>query len=158
MTLEIGLVLLVIGAASVLLITEKLRVDVVGILVMVAVAWLGLVTPQQAFSGLASNAVVAVIAVMILSSGLDRAGVTVHLTGPILRLAGKSESRLLALVSATVGSLSAFMQNVGAAALFLPALMRLSTFPPSTADADGLRSYSGRNPDNGGLGAAHHPQ
>ena len=126
MTLEIGLVLLVIGAASVLLITEKLRVDVVGILVMVAVAWLGLVTPQQAFSGLASNAVVAVIAVMILSSGLDRAGVTVHLTGPILRLAGKSESRLLALVSATVGSLSAFMQNVGAAALFLPALMRLS--------------------------------
>jgi len=126
MTLEIGLVLLVIGVASVLLITEKLRVDVVGILVMVSVAWLGLVTPQQAFSGLASNAVVAVIAVMILSSGLDRAGVTVHLTGPILKLAGKSESRLLALVSATVGGLSAFMQNVGAAALFLPALMRLS--------------------------------
>ena len=126
MTLEIGLVLMVIGVASVLLITERLRVDVVGILVMVSVAWLQLVTPQQAFSGLASNAVVAVIAVMILSSGLDKAGVTVHLTGPILRLAGKSESRLLALVSATVGGLSAFMQNVGAAALFLPALMRLS--------------------------------
>lgn len=126
MTLEIGLVLLVIGVASVLLITEKLRVDVVGILVMISVAWLQLVTPQQAFSGLASNAVVAVIAVMILSSGLDKAGVTVHLTGPILRLAGKSETRLLALVSATVGGLSAFMQNVGAAALFLPALTRLS--------------------------------
>ena len=126
MTADIALTLSVIAAASILLITEKLRVDVVGILVMVSVAWLGLVTPQQAFSGLASNAVVAVIAVMILSSGLDRAGVTAHLTGPILKLAGRSESRLLALVSGTVGSLSAFMQNVGAAALFLPALMRLS--------------------------------
>jgi len=126
MTVDIALTLSVIVAASILLITEKLRVDVVGILVMVAVAWLGLVSAQEAFSGLASNAVVAVIAVMVLSRGLDRAGVTRHLTGPIMRLAGTSQTRLVALVSSTVGVLSAFMQNVGAAALFLPALSRLS--------------------------------
>jgi di/tricarboxylate transporter len=125
MTYEIALVLALIGVASLLLITEKLRVDVVAILVMLAAAWLGLVTPAQAFSGLASNAVVAVMAVMMLSYGLDRSGVTQHLTRPILRLAGHSESRIIVLMSATVGALSAFMQNVGAAALFLPALLRL---------------------------------
>jgi len=126
MTTEIGLVLAVILVVSVLLATEKLRVDVVAMLAMVGVAWLGFVTPAQAFSGLSSNAVVAVIAVMILSRGLDHSGVTRYLTGPILKLAGPREARLIALVSATVGTLSGFMQNVGAAALFLPALLRLS--------------------------------
>lgn len=125
MTLEIALVLALIVTASALLISEKLRVDVVAILVMLAAAWLRLITPAQAFSGLASNAVVAVLAVMMLGYGLDRSGVTQYLTRPILRLAGHSESRIIILMSATVGALSAFMQNVGAAALFLPALQRL---------------------------------
>jgi len=126
MSLEIALVLSLIAASSFLLVTEKLRADVVAILVMLATAWLGLLTPAEAFSGLASNAVVAVIAVMILSNGLDRSGVTLQLARPILRLAGQSEARTVALLSTAVGALSAFMQNVGAAALFLPALLRLS--------------------------------
>ncbi|MCK5213260.1 MAG: hypothetical protein KAQ74_04990 [Dehalococcoidia bacterium] len=81
MTTEIVLVLAVIMVVSILLTTEKLRVDVVALLVMVGVAWLGLVSPAQAFSGLSSNAVVAVMAVMILSRGLDHSGVTRYLTG-----------------------------------------------------------------------------
>jgi di/tricarboxylate transporter len=126
MTPEIALVLSLMAAASILLVTEKLRADVVAILVMLATAWLGLVTPVEAFSGLASNAVLAVMAVMILSNGLDRSGVTLHLVRPILRLAGQSEARTVVLLSTAVGTLSAFMQNVGAAALFLPSLLRLS--------------------------------
>ena len=126
MTAEILLTLSLVATASVLLISERLRVDVVALLIMLATAWLGLVTPAQALSGLASNAVVAVIAVMMMSYGLDRSGATQHITRPILRLAGRSESRVIVLMSAAVGALSAFMQNVGAAALFLPALLRLS--------------------------------
>jgi di/tricarboxylate transporter len=126
MTAEIALTLSLVAIASALLISERLRVDVVALLIMLATAWLELVTPAQALSGLASNAVVAVIAVMMMSYGLDRSGVTQHITGPILRLAGQSESRIIVLMSATVGALSGFMQNVGAAALFLPALLRLS--------------------------------
>jgi di/tricarboxylate transporter len=44
---------------------------------------------------------------------------------PIVKLAGRSESRLMALISATVGSISGLMQNIGAAALFLPATQRI---------------------------------
>lgn len=126
MTTEVVLVLTLIAAASVLMITERLRIDVVALLVMLATAWLGLLTPAQALSGLASNAVVAVIAVMMLSYGLDSSGLTQHLIRPLLRLAGERESRIVILMSAAVGLLSAFMQNVGAAALFLPALLRLA--------------------------------
>lgn len=126
MTIDIALVLALLAVTSVLLVTERLRIDVVALLVLLAVAWLGFVTPAQAFSGLASNAVVAVIAVMILSYGLDRSGITRLLTTPLLRTAKHSESRLIALMSTAAGVLSGFMQNIGAAALFLPTLVRLS--------------------------------
>lgn len=126
MTPEIMLVLGVLAVTILLFVTELLRVDVVAVLVMLALGWLGLVSPQEVFSGFASNAVISIVAVMILGYGVDRTGVMQRVTRPILRLAGGRESRLTALVSATVGGISAFMQNVGAAALFLPALMRIS--------------------------------
>jgi len=126
MTFEIALALAVSAATVVLFISEWLRVDVIAIAVMLTLAWLKLVTPAQAFSGFAGNAVMSIIAVMILGHGVDRSGVMQHLTGPVVRLAGASERRLTALVSAAVGFISAFMQNIGAAALFLPALLRIA--------------------------------
>ncbi len=126
MTPEIALTLAVLGLAVLLFVTEWLRVDAVAILIMLALPWLGLVTADQAFSGLASNAVVSVIAVLILGYGVDRTGVMAHVVRPILRLAGASPSRLTALVAAAVGGVSSFMQNVGAAALFLPGVLRVS--------------------------------
>ena len=126
MTLEVGLVLLVLAATVALFVSEWLRVDVIAILAMLALAWLRLVTPSQAFSGFASNAVISIIAVMILGHGVDRSGVMQRMTQPIVRLAGQSERRLTGLVSGAVGLLSAFMQNIGAAALFLPALLRIA--------------------------------
>ncbi|UCE19343.1 MAG: anion permease [Gemmatimonadota bacterium] len=126
MTPDIILVLLVLTVTIVLFIFEAFRVDVIAILVMLSLAWLNLVTPAQAFSGLASNAVISIIAVMILGHGVDRSGVMSRVTRPIMRIAGSSERRLIGFVSAVVGCLSAFMQNIGAAALFLPALLRIS--------------------------------
>ncbi len=126
MTQPIALVLAVLGITIVLFVTELLRVDVVAILVMLGLAWLGLVTPAEAFSGLASNAVVAMISVMILGYGIDRSGVMRRVTRPILRVAGSDEKRLTGIVAGAVGLLSGFMQNIGAAALFLPAMLRIS--------------------------------
>jgi len=126
MTAEIGLTLAVLLITIVLFTFEILRVDVIAILIMLSLAWLGLVTPEQAFSGLAGNAVIAVIAVMILGAGINRSGIMNRMIRPVLKLAGSSEKRLVAIVSSSAGLLSAFMQNIGAAALFLPAMMRIS--------------------------------
>jgi len=126
MTPEIALTLAVLLATVLLFIFEVLRVDVIAILVMLALAWLGLVTPAQAFSGLAGNAVVSMIAVMILGAGVDRSGIMNRLVRPVMRMAGPSERKLTAIVSSAAGLISAFMQNIGAAALFLPAVMRIS--------------------------------
>lgn len=126
METEILLVLLVLLATIILFVTEALRVDTIAVLIMLTLAWLGLVSPVAAFSGFASNAVIAMAAVMILGYGIDRTGVMVRLSRKIISVAGTEERRLRVVVSMVVGPVSAFMQNIGAAALFLPAMMRIS--------------------------------
>ncbi len=126
LTTQIMVVMGVLVFAILLFIFEWVRVDVVGIMMMVILPLLGLVTPKQAISGLSSNAVVSIIAVIIIGAGLDKTGVMNILARQIIKLAGKSETRIMALIAATVGLISSFMQNIGAAALFMPAASRIS--------------------------------
>ncbi|MFP4312321.1 MAG: SLC13 family permease, partial [Nitriliruptoraceae bacterium] len=126
LTTEMLLVLAVLLGAIVLFVTEVVRVDVAAILIMVAVGLLGLVPTEAVFAGFASNAVISIIAVMILGAGLDRVGVMQTVAGWLLRIGGSTERRILASTSLAVGGISAFMQNIGAAALFLPVVERIS--------------------------------
>ena len=126
LTLEMITVLVILGGAIVLFVSEVVRIDVAAILIMVIVGLTGLVTAEDLFAGFASNAVISIIAVMILGAGLDRVGVMRRVAAFLLRIGGKTERRISALISATVAGISAFMQNIGAAALFLPVTERLS--------------------------------
>lgn len=126
MTAEILLVFGVLAVTIVLFVSETLRIDLIALLIMVALPWLGLIEPLEALSGLSSNAVVSIIAVMILGHGVDRSGIMTRLTAPALRVAGEKEPRLTAVLSGTVGLVSGFMQNIGAAALFLPGIIRVA--------------------------------
>ena len=125
-TQEIGVTLAVMAVAIILFITNAVRVDVVGIIMVVALPMLKIVEAEEALSGFSSNAVISIIAVIIIGAALDKTGVMNILAKQILRLAGKSETRIIALVSATVAFISSFMQNIGAAALFMPATFRIS--------------------------------
>ncbi|MDH3449309.1 MAG: SLC13 family permease [Gammaproteobacteria bacterium] len=86
----------------------------------------GLVDTQHLFDGFSSNAVISIIAVMIIGAGLDKTGIMSKLAVFILRIGGTTESRIIPIISGTVGIISSFMQNVGAAALFLPVVSRIS--------------------------------
>jgi di/tricarboxylate transporter len=134
MTFDIALVLSILALAVLLFVTERLRVDVVALLVLGSLALTGLVTPAEALSGFSNPAVVTVWAVFILSSGLSRTGVANVVGRQVLRLAGPNELRLLVVIMASAGVLSAFMNNVGVAALLLPVVMdvaRRTGRPPS---------------------------
>ncbi len=124
-TLKMGIVMAVLVMAILMFIFEWVRVDVVGWIMMVILPILGVVTPKEAISGLSSNAVVSIIAVIIIGAGLDKTGCMNVLARKILAIAGKSESRIMTLISATVAFISSFMQNIGAAALFMPAAIRI---------------------------------
>ena len=126
LTTEMILVMVMICVAIFLFIVEWVRVDVVAILMMVSLPLLKLVTPNEAFVGFSSNAVISIIAVIIIGAGLDKTGLINRVVAPVLRIAGNSTSRIVIAISMTVAGISSFMQNIGAAALFLPAIQRVS--------------------------------
>jgi len=86
----------------------------------------GLVDNKHLFDGFSSNAVMSIIAVMIIGAGLDKTGIMSKVAAFILNIGGTTEKRIIPIISATVGFISSFMQNVGAAALFLPVVSRIS--------------------------------
>ena len=133
LTTEMAIVTAIVILAVFLFATETLRVDVVALLVMTLLGLLiylpglnQLLEPELLFAGLSSNAVVSIIAVMILGAGLDKTGVMDQIARAILRYGGRTEPKVIALVSATTALVSAFMQNVGAASLFVPVVARIS--------------------------------
>ena len=126
MTPEIFLVLAVLAATVILFVTGIFRIDVTAIIIMLAVGLLGLVNPLDTFSGFASNAVISIIAVMILGYGIDRTGIMIIIARKITELGESGEKKITAILSTVVGLLSAFMQNIGSVALFLPAVLRIS--------------------------------
>jgi di/tricarboxylate transporter len=134
MTPEIAIVLAILLTAIVMFVTERIRVDIVALMVLVSLALTGLITPTEALSGYANLAVITVWAVLILSAGLARTGVAGLIGRPMLRLAGGSDARLIAMIMLTVGVLSGFMNDIGVAALMLPVVVdiaRRTGRPPS---------------------------
>ena len=126
MTPDMIMTMIILVFVICLFVFEWVRVDVVGIMMMVLLPLIGLISPKEAFVGLSSNAVCSIIAVIIIGAGLDKTGVMNKVAKPILALAGRSEAKIMLLVSGTVGVISSMMQNIGAAALFLPATQRIS--------------------------------
>ena len=158
LTLDMILVMSMIGLAIFLFIVEWVRVDVVAILMMVSLPLLHLVSPKEAFVGLSSNAVVSIIAVIIIGAGLDRTGMINRLVAPVLKIAGKSSSGIITAISVTVAIISSFMQNIGAAALFLPAIsthQQNAEYPPQPlVDAHWFQCHPRRYDYAGGMQSA----
>ncbi len=112
---------------------EVVRVDVAAISIMVLLGltslipgYDGLVPLENLFDGYSSNAVMSIIAVMIIGAGLDRTGIMGQLASKILKMGGRTEGRIILFISGVVGIISSFMQNIGAAALFLPVVNRIA--------------------------------
>ena len=119
-------VLIILIATVVALIFEVVRIDVVALLCMLALGWTGVLTPQETLSGFSSNAVIAMMAVMILGQGIARTGVMDRFSRAVLEKVGTKESSVIGVMSLSVGILSGLIQNIGAAALFLPGILNIS--------------------------------
>lgn len=125
MSLEIITIFLILLSALILFISEKVRADVVALLVTLALIVTNLVTIDEAFQGFASPAVVTVWAVFIISGGLQRSGVADMIAKRLLQLAGESTNRLLIWLMVAAGGMSAFMNNIGAVAILMPAVISI---------------------------------
>jgi di/tricarboxylate transporter len=134
LSFEMAAVLGLLALTVFLFVTEVVRVDVTAIIILVFLGLLSympglenLADPKELFAGFSSNAVISIIAVMIIGAGLDKTGVMSTVTHFILKFGGQTEQRIIPIVSSTVAIISSFMQNVGAAALYLPVVSRISS-------------------------------
>jgi len=116
------LTFLILGAAIGLFLSERLRPDLVALLVVVALGATGVLTSQETFSGFSRSAVITILAIFILATGLERTGVTRQVGNLLVRVAGESERRLVVAVMLAGAFLSLFMNNIAAASVLLPAV------------------------------------
>jgi di/tricarboxylate transporter len=126
MTLAGWITLAIIAGAALLLVTERLRPDLTALLALLALTLTGVVTPDEAFSGFSRSAVITILALFILTHGLERTGVTRWLGHRLIRLAGGSETRLVVVVMLTAAGFSVVMNTIAAAAVLLPTTMVIS--------------------------------
>ena len=138
MSLSQLLLVAIICVPLALVILNRLRMDLaalvmavsLGVLQLLGVGILGLANaPQEAVkavSGLSQPVVVTLLALFIMTRGLDKSGVTRWIAQKLIKLGGHSERRLITLFTATTAFLSLFMNNLAAGALMLPSAMEVA--------------------------------
>ena len=123
---EMVLVLGLVAFTMLMLVLEWIRADMVALLVVVAIGLTGLIPSDRVFNGFAGNAVIAIIAIMIMGEGLDRAGVLNLTARFVMRMARGMESRLGVVINLVASLFSAVIPSQALAALMIPVSSRLS--------------------------------
>lgn len=119
------LFLFILAGALFLFVSEKLSVDLIGLLIILSLAITGILDVKQAFAGFSSEPALIVAAVFVLSAGLTATGVTDFVGGAVARMAGQNQWLANAVVMFTVAFLSAFTHHLMVTAMMLPIVMRI---------------------------------
>lgn len=126
LTPEMILVLGLVGFTMLMLVLEWIRADMAALLVVVVIGLTGVIPSEKVFNGFAGNAVIAIIAIMIMGEGLDRAGVLNLTAQAVMKLAKGMESRLGLVINLMASLFSAVIPSQALAALMIPVSSRLS--------------------------------
>ena len=127
LTNDMKLVLGLVCFTMAMFLFERIRADVVALIVLVILGLTGLIAPEELFGGFSGNAVMSIIATPSLGAGLDRTGALNRLASWLLRRGHGIEQRLLMMTMAIASLNSSFMQNPSVMALYLPVASRLAS-------------------------------
>lgn len=126
MNKELVWVLSLLAMAIVLFVSGKIRMDVVALLVIIAFVLSGTLTLQEATMGFSDPNVILIAALFVIGEGLVRTGVALRMGEWLMKVAGSSEAKMLALLMLTVAGLGAFMSSTGVVAIFIPVVISVS--------------------------------
>ncbi|CAI1516789.1 Uncharacterized conserved protein [Serratia quinivorans] len=126
MNSELLWVLSLLLIAIVLFTTNKLRMDVVALLVIIAFVLSGTLTLSEATVGFSDPNVILIAALFVIGEGLVRTGVAYQVGDWLVKVAGSSETRMLMLLMVTVAGLGAFMSSTGVVAIFIPVVLSVA--------------------------------
>lgn len=122
---ELTLIVIVIAGVA-LIVTSRARPDLTALLILLALTFSGLVTPEQALSGFSSPVVIVIMGMFVATNALEDTGVVQFISKQIRTLSGGSETRLIMVFMATGAFLVLVMNIVAAGAMLLPAAMQVA--------------------------------
>ena len=126
LSLDMIIVLSILSMTVFLSFFNIIRIDLVALLVLVVLGITTLLSPQALFSGFASEAVISLIAIMMMSSGLEKSGVALRIARWMLKIGRERPSQINLFLMLLAGFLSAFIRSLGSVALLLPVVNRIS--------------------------------
>ncbi len=123
MNWEVIVVYVILVTAVVLFITDRVRTDIVGMLIISVLGLLGILEPKELLQGFSNQALVTIAAMFVLSAALMRSGLVAALSGKLTDLSKGSPVRFLALSLCAVCFMSAFINNTPVVVVFIPAVL-----------------------------------
>lgn len=124
-TVKAVVTLLILAATMYGFVSERLAPDVTALLALLALLLTGVLTPYEAFSGFSHPATISVAAVLVLSAGVERTGALTYIARRLLTPIGNSELTLTMVVMVIISSISAFVNNTAAVAVFIPVVIEV---------------------------------
>ena len=116
-----------IAFAAVLFASNRIRLDVVALSVVLAMMLSGVLTPAEALAGFGDSVVLLVAGLLVVGEMLDRTGVARSIGAWIIRAGGSSETRLIVLIMLAAAALSSVMSSTAVVAIFIPVVFKVST-------------------------------
>ena len=116
---------MLLGAAIILFVHNKIRMDVVALLVMLSFYLSGILSIQEILVGFSDPNIILIALLFIVGESLVRTGIAYHVSDGILKVAGNSEAKVLILLMLSVAGLGAFMSSTGVVAVFIPVVIMI---------------------------------
>ena len=126
MTTEMLIVFATVGAAAVLFASNRVRLDIVALGVVLVMMLSGILTPTQAFAGFGDPVVLLVAGLLVIGEMLDRTGVAQSIGRWIIQTGGRDESRLIVLIMVAAATLSSVMSSTAVVAILIPVVFKVS--------------------------------
>ena len=112
--------------SAVLFANGKIRSDIVALCALCALLIFQILTPAEALSGFSNSVVIMMVGLFVVGGAIFQTGLAKMISSRILKLAGKSETRLFLLVMLVTAGIGGFVSNTGTVALMLPIVVSLA--------------------------------
>ncbi len=118
--------LVILALSAVFFVNGRIRSDIVALCALILLMLLQILTPDEALSGFSNSVVIMMIGLFIVGGAIVQTGLAKKISGKIMQLAGKNESRIFILVMLVTSAIGAFVSNTGTVALMLPIVVSLA--------------------------------
>jgi di/tricarboxylate transporter len=122
----INITLLLLLAAVILFATEKIPVDIVGILLVIGLVMTRVLTIEQGVAGFGDSIIITIGGLFVLTGGLIKTGIVDLIGRRLYRIAGNNEFFLTTLIMAIAAVSASVLKNTTTTAMYLPVVMGLS--------------------------------